>query len=77
MQNRDKRIHFWEPESVSEGDIVWIYDSLDWIGPLFVDHHVVIGYGSNKKLVYKLFDTSTGSWYSSEKRWMRAPVEVK
>lgn len=77
MQNRDKRIHFWEPETVSEGDIVWIYDSLDWVGPLFVAGETTTGHGSNKRLIYKLFDTSTGSWYSSEKRWMRTPVEVK
>jgi len=77
MQNEDKRIHFWQPETVKEGDLVWIYDGgAGLVGPLFVDHYGLVGYGSNKKLIYKLLDTSTGEWYSSERKWTRVPLEI-
>jgi len=77
MQNEDKRIHFWEPESVKEGDIVWVYDINTLVGPYIVDHYGLTGYGSNKKLMYKLLDTSTGSWFTSEKKWIRVPMEIE
>ena len=77
MQNEEPIIYFTQPESISEGDIVWIYEGvLELVGPLFVDHYGVIGHGSNRKLIYKLFDTSTGAWYSSEKKWLRVLKEV-
>jgi hypothetical protein len=78
MQNEEPSIYFTQPESISEGDIVWIYEGIpELVGPLFVDHYGLIGYGSNKRLIYKLVDTSTGSWHSSEKKWLRVPKEAK
>lgn len=71
----ENRIHFWEPETISDGDLVWIYDGA-LVGPLLVDHQGFSGYGSNKKLIYMLLDTSSGEWYSSEKKWIRVPMEV-
>ena len=76
MQNKDTRIHFWQPESISEGDIVWLYEGNSLIGPLFVADQRTAGYGSNTKLIYKLFDTLTGSWYQGEKKWLRVPLEI-
>jgi len=76
MQSEDKSVHFWEPQTVSEGDIVWVYEGNTLIGPLFVDHYGLVGYGSNKKLIYKLLDTSSGAWHQSERKWLRVPMEV-
>ena len=69
-------IHFWQPESISEGDLVWLYEGNSLIGPLFVTGQRIAGYGSNTKLIYKLFDTSTCSWYQGEKQWLRVPLEI-
>lgn len=77
--SEEPSIYFTQPESISEGDIVWIYEGWrpeELIGPLFVEHYSSIGYGSNKRLIYKLVDTSTGSWYSSERKWLRVPKET-
>lgn len=75
MQN-EERIHFWQPESISDGDLVWLYEGNSLIGPLFAAGQRAAGYGSNKKLIYKLLDTSTGSWYNSEIYWIRVPMEI-
>ena len=77
MHSEDKRIHFWEPQTVSDGDIVWVYESNTLFGPFIDDHYEHVGYGSNKKLIYKLLDTSNGSWHSSEKKWIRVPMEIE
>lgn len=76
MQNKDKIMHFWEPENISEGDIAWMYDGIELIGPLFIQGIKDVGYGSNKRIVYKLYDTLHGCWYQSEKRWLRVPMEI-
>ena len=73
----EERIHFWQPESISDGDLVWLYEGNSLIGPLFAAGQKTAGYGSNKKLKYLLLDVETGSWYSSEIYWIRVPTEVK
>lgn len=78
MQNEESNIYFTQPETVSEGDLVWVYDGMpELFGPFFVHSYGLIGHGSNKKLIYKLLDASTGAWYSSERKWIRVPVEAK
>ena len=76
MQNENKKINFIKPETILEGDIVWIYEGHELIGPFFVDHYGLVGYGSNSRLLYKLLDTSSGAWHSSERKWIRVPEEV-
>lgn len=77
MQNKEIDLYFTQPQSVSDGDLVWIYNGIPkLIGPLFVVNYRLMGYGTNRKLIYKLLDTSTGAWYSSEKKWIRVPVEI-
>ena len=76
MSNEESRIHFWQPENVSIGDIVWVYESNTLSGPLFVHGHHDIGYGSNRKLMYVLLDASSGGWHQSEKKWLRVPMEI-
>lgn len=75
MRN-EERIHFWQPESISEGDLVWLYEGNSLIGPLIVAGQRTTGYGSNEKLIYKMLDTLTGSWHSSEIYWIRVPKEI-
>ena len=76
MQSEESIIHFWQPESISDGDLVWLYEGNSLIGPLFVAGQRTAGYGSNTKLIYKLFDTLAGSWYQGEKQWLRVPMEI-
>ena len=56
----EERIHFWQPESISDGDLVWLYEGNSLIGPLFAAGQKTAGYGSNKKLKYLLLDVETG-----------------
>jgi hypothetical protein len=72
----EERIHFWEPEIIKEGDLVWFYEGVELMGPFVVIELDYIGYGSNKRRVYRIFDTSSGSWYTSEKKWLRTPLEI-
>lgn len=72
----EKRIHFWEPDTVTDGDIVWLWNGNSLVGPLLVMNLESIGYGSNCKTIYKLLDTSRGSWHQGEKKWLRVPKEI-
>ena len=76
MQNEEARIHFWEPDSVCKGDLVWVYEGNSLVGPMIVTEEKTIGYGSNKKLIYRLIDASTGWWHQSQKKWLRVPMEI-
>ena len=73
----EERISFWEPESVTDGGIVWLRNGNSLVGPLLVMGLDSVGYGSNHKILYKLLDTSEGSWYQGEKKWLRVPKEIK
>jgi len=77
MYDEEPIIHFWQPESISEGDLVWLYEGESLIGPLIVTGQRAAGHGSNEKRIYKMLDTLTGSWHSSEIYWIRVPQEIR
>ena len=62
---------------VKIGDIVWIpsytYAETDLIGPLFVVDSRDIGYGSNRRTVWKCHNVEKNEYYEMEKIHLYRP----
>ena len=75
FQNRS----FETVRTVNIGDIVWIpaytYAEQDLIGPLFVVGSRDIGYGSNRREIWKCHDISKDQYYEMEKIHLYRPGE--
>ena len=77
MQDNHSGIHFWQPEKVKVGDLVWFYNLQIFKGPFVIESTRIAGYGSNKRTMYILLDIDNRALLQSEKKWLRVPMEIK
>ena len=68
---------FITPDDPKTGDLVWHIDGASILGPDYIVAVRDTGYGSNKRKLYVLFDTTNNAYHYCERKWLKVPMEIR